>query len=144
MKEHKNSIKLDDLLDSTEPFATFHDATLHKIQIDYGRGEITAAFELSVGNPDGITGQERERRRNGVLQISGLVYWAQDPPESNVTIGPLWLSAADLIEKATTMTARKLKPILSPQLFSWYFYFSNINAFAYLVAKEADFKWENA
>jgi hypothetical protein len=144
MKEHKNKIKLDALLDKNEPFASFHDARLRKIQIDYLKREITAELELSVGNPDGDTNEERERCRNGLLKISGLIYWAIEPPESNVTIGPLWLASDGLIEEANTETAKKLRTILQPDFFAWYLYFSDINAYAYLVAKEAEFKWGNA
>jgi len=48
MNEPKQKIRLDDLLDEAEPYATFHDATLHKIRVDYEARELTAEFKLCV------------------------------------------------------------------------------------------------
>jgi hypothetical protein len=39
MKQKGRKIVLDDLLDRTEPFATFHGAYLHKINKDYNKHE---------------------------------------------------------------------------------------------------------
>ena len=55
MKQKYRKILLDDLLDRTEPFATFHDAYLHKINIDYNARELIAELDIWIGNPDGET-----------------------------------------------------------------------------------------
>jgi hypothetical protein len=146
MKRLKQKIRLDDLLDQTEPYATFHDATLHKIKIDYEAHELTAEFKLCVGNPNGKTNMERERHRSGTLKVSGLIFWALEPPDNIDTKkwGSLWLTGDGLIEEAPTETAKKLTSISKPEMYGWYLYFSDINAFAYLAARQATFAWKSA
>ena len=146
MKDLKQKIRLDDLLGQVEPYATFHDATLNKIEIDYEAYELTAEFKLCVGNPDGKAKMERERCRRGVLKVSGLIFWAIEPPGNKDTDkwGPLWLTSDGLIEEAPTETAKQLTSVSMPETYGWYLYFSDINAFAYLCAREAVFEWEKA
>jgi len=144
VKENKEKTRLDDLLDKTEPYATFHDAMLHTITIDYDTKEFTARVDLCVGNPDAKTEIERERRRIGVLKASGMIFWALEPPdnEDRERWGPLWLTDDGLIKEAPTKTAKKLISTLVPDTYGWYLYFADINAFGYLLAKGAVFKWE--
>jgi hypothetical protein len=146
MKLPKQKMRLDDLLDQTEPHATFHDATLDTIKIDYEAHELTAEFKLCVGNPNGKTKMERERHRSGMLKVSGLIFWALEPPDNKDTKewGPLWLTGDGLIEEAPTETAKKLTSISKPETYGWYLYFSDINAFAYLASREAVFEWKTA
>jgi hypothetical protein len=47
--------RLDDLLDATEPHATFHDAEMIDLHIDYVGRTLDARFDLCVGDPDGVT-----------------------------------------------------------------------------------------
>ena len=117
-------MKLDDLLDQAEPYATFHDAMLHKIKIDYEAQELTAELELCVGNPDGRMETERERRRSGMLKVSGLVFWAIEPPQDGAADnrGPLWLTSDGSISEAPTEAAKKLASMVTPDCYAWYLY----------------------
>jgi hypothetical protein len=146
MKQRDRKIVLDDLLDRTEPFGTFHDAYLHKLNINYDTRELIAEFDICVGNPDGETKEERERYRRGVLRVSGLIFWALEAPEDKDTNkwGPLWLTSDGLLEEGPTDTAKRLSSTLKPGVYGWYLYFSNINAFGYLSADEATFEWKTA
>jgi hypothetical protein len=143
MKEDKNNTRMDSLLDQAEPYATFHDAELCEMTIDYKTGTLAAEFELCVGNPDGKTDSERERHRKGILRVSGLVYWAIELPgdKGEGQSRPLWLTGDGLIAEASTKTVKELASTLPPETYGWYMYFSNLNAFAYLAAKEAVFEW---
>ncbi len=146
MKQAKQEMKMDDLLDQDELYATFHDAKLHKIKIDYEAHELTAEFKLCVGNPDGKTEMERERHRTGMLKVCGLVFWALEPPENGAADnrGPLWLTSDGLISEAPTEAAKKLASMVTPDSYAWYLYFSDLNAFAYFAAKEVVFEWKTA
>jgi hypothetical protein len=146
MTQPKHKMRLADLLDQAEPYATFHDATMHKIKIDYETHELTAEFKLCVGNPDGKTEMERERHRTGMLKVSGLVFWASEPPENGAADnrGPLWLTSDGLISEAPTETAKKLASMVTPDCYAWYLYFSDLNAFAYFAARDVVFEWDTA
>jgi hypothetical protein len=62
---------LDALLDSEEPHATFHDAELHSVQVDYRTRELVAMWRMCVGDPDAADKAARERRREAYLTLPG-------------------------------------------------------------------------
>ena len=137
--------RMDDLLGAEEPFATFHDAYLQKVAVDYSKKELTMGFDLSVGDPNGITEETRQRYRKGVLKALGLVLWALEAPQKvNLSSGPLWLTDDGLLEDAPTETAKKLSLTLRPELTAWYMYFSCMNCFGYLAAEKVVFEWKAA
>ena len=146
MNEQKHKIKMDNLLDQAEPYATFHDAELNEIKINYTESKLSAEFDLCVGNPEATTDAERERRRKGILHVSRLICWAIDPPSNagSETLGSLWLTDDGLIIESSNKTAKELAATLTPETYGWYLYFNNLNAFAYLVAKKAEFEWKSA
>ncbi len=147
MNQTKQKKRMDDLLDQSEPYATFHDAKLHKIKVDYDAQELTAEFTLCVGNPDAKTEEERERHRSGILKVSGLIFWVLQPPDNNKKTkecGGLWLTDDGLIEEAPAETPKAVTSIPKPEAYGWYLYFSDINAFGYLAARDAVFEWKSA
>jgi hypothetical protein len=77
---------LDELLDGTEPHATFHDASLRELRIDYQARTLAAVFELWVGDPDAELESERKKSRAGVLELTGVISWVQDPPDLSAAI----------------------------------------------------------
>ena len=48
----KRTIRLDDMLGATEPFATFHDASLLILNINYEGRDLIAEFDICVGDPN--------------------------------------------------------------------------------------------
>ena len=147
MNKENYKTKLDDLLGPMEPCATFHDSVLHELRINYTERKLLAEFELCVGDPDSKDENKRERHRKGSLRVSSLVLWAMEPPgnRDQERWTPLWITDDGLISEAKTETARELSlTTLSPDMYGWYLYFSSINAFAYLAAKEAVFEWKAA
>jgi len=136
---------MDDLIDSAaEPFASFHDATLCKVNIDYDQKTLSAEFKLCVGDPDGMSETERERTRRAHLNLSGLILWAVEAPQNRDVSrwGPPWLVHDCIIEEATTERGKELSNTLGPDVYAWCMFFSNINAFRYCAAREAVFEWE--
>ena len=77
---------LDGLLGKKEPHATFHDARLVAVSLDYRNNEAVATWELCVGDPDDSMRAARERRRTGRLVLSGVVFWVIDPPRALDTL----------------------------------------------------------
>jgi hypothetical protein len=48
----KRRIRLDDMLGATEPFATFHDASPLILNINYEGRDLSAEFDICVGDPN--------------------------------------------------------------------------------------------
>jgi hypothetical protein len=48
----KRTIRLDDMLGATEPFATFHDASPLILNINYEGRDLIAEFDICVGDPN--------------------------------------------------------------------------------------------
>jgi hypothetical protein len=136
-------MKLDELLGSTEPHGTFHDARLVDLHIDYGTAILLARFDLCVGHPDGPTEADRERRRGGRIELRGLLFWAIDPPTDPIRSSGAepWLTSDGLLNEAPTESGKRLAAAVPTDAVAWYLYFSDLNAFAYCAAHQATFQW---
>jgi hypothetical protein len=134
---------LDDLLGSEEPNGTFHDATLLSVSIDYSSRVFVAEFELCVGDPDASDEQVRERRRAGRLRVEGLQVWAVEPPTGMIDapLRRLWLTADGPLAECPTEAGKALALSVGENGAAWYLYFSDLNAFAYLVGERQAFEW---
>jgi hypothetical protein len=134
---------LDELLGSAEPHATFHDASLIDLHVDYSSGTLLARFDVCVGPPDGQSTIDHERRRQGRIELQGLHFWAIEPlaePTSG-SCAPLWLTADGPLAEAPTDSGRCLATAVPAGAVAWYLYFSDLNAFASCAAREASFRW---
>jgi len=132
---------LDELLDGTEPHATFHDASLREVSIDYHARTLAVLFDLCVGDPDGELESERERSRTGVLELTGLIFWAQEPPDFAAAVENDRLTADGPLGEAPTETGRRLGRDVPADAWAAYPFFSDWNAFAYCAAARATFRW---
>ena len=100
---------LDSLLDDAEPYATFHDAELLSVFVDYAAAELVAVWLICVGNPDAGDGASRERRRQGRLTLSGLTFWVVEPPQDvSAGLGNPWLAGDGPLDQADTAVGRRL------------------------------------
>jgi hypothetical protein len=136
---HYNS--LDDFLLQDEPSATFHDAELLSLFIDYDRKELLSEWIICVGDPDADR-VERERRRRCRLRFKGLCFWVVEPPRNLEDKSRLpWLTSDGPLAEAKTAEANRLAAILRPDAFGMYLFFSNWNAFAYCGAESGSFEW---
>lgn len=133
---------LDDLLNDDEPHATFHDARMVCVRVDYEAQTFAADFELCVGDPS-VRDESRERRRRGSLVVDGLVFWSIEPPGHGAhdTAPGYWLTAEGRLDDCSTETGRALAERLSPGETGWYLYFSDLNASGYLAGRSAEFVW---
>jgi hypothetical protein len=137
---HRTS--LDDFLGQEEPHATFHDAELASLAIDFERKELVTEWRLCVGDPDAATETERERRRRGRLRFTGLLFWVTEPPtDLEREPGLPWLTDDGPLPEVPTDTGKRLAVVLPPGAMGWYLYFSDWNACAYCGAAHASFEW---
>jgi hypothetical protein len=130
------------LLNDEEQHATFHDARLLSVEIDYQTRTLVAMWPMCVGDPEASERRVRERRREGRLTLCGLAFWVIEPPTEVKPIGGLpWLTADGPLSEATSAIGRGLAQLLPAEAAGWYLYFSDWNAFAYCGASTATFEW---
>ena len=133
---------LDDLLGKKEPHATFRDARLVAVSLDYRNNEAVTTWELCVGDPDESMRVARERRRTGRLLLSGVVFWVIDPPRAlDTRPGLPWLTEFGPLSEATTETGRQLARLLPAGAQGWHFFFASWNAHMYCGARRLTYEW---
>jgi hypothetical protein len=124
---------LEDIIDNSEPNATFHDADILAISVDYQHSVLRLQMILCVGDPNANNEVDRERRRQCEVVFNGLRHWTIDLPSpiSKEIDGPLWMTSDGPLMDCPTDAAKELIKTIFPYDIQWYFYFSDINAFAY-------------
>ncbi len=134
---------LESFLGKDEPNATFHDSSLLSINIDYDKKLLIANFDIRVGNPEGKDHQTRERYRPGRLKIDGLAFWFMESPTtpSDKWLACPWLTADGPLSICSTSAAKVLLKRAAGKHFAWYFYFSDLNTFAYVAGDSVSFAW---
>ncbi|UPT73175.1 MAG: hypothetical protein M0D55_14945 [Elusimicrobiota bacterium] len=134
---------LESLLGENAPGATFHDSGLLSLSIDYDKNILIADFDLCAGDPDGKDRNERERYVPGRLRIEGLDFWFMEPPSAPADRWHAcpWLTADGPLSECTTPGAKLLMPRAEGKGFAWYFYFSDLNTFAYVAGDRVSFEW---
>ena len=134
---------LESLLGKDEPNGTFHDSSLLSISIDYDKKLLIANFDICIGNPEGKNQQALERYRPGSLKIDGLGFWFMDTPTttSDKWLACPWLTADGPLSTCSTPAAKLLLQRAAGKHFAWYFYFSDLNTFAYVAGDSVSFAW---
>jgi len=133
---------LDGLLGRQEPHATFRDARLVAVSLDYRHDEAVTTWELCVGDPDDSMRSARERRRAGRLILSGVAFWAIDPPQAlDTRPGLPWLTAGGPLSEAPTEAGRQLACLLPAGASGWYFFFGSWKAHMYCGARRLTYEW---
>src|SRR5262245_57415561 len=102
---------LDELLGADEPFATFREAELTEVRVDYDARTLSATLSLCVGDPAAPGEAGRQRRRTGRLELTGLLLWALEPPAPAVPAartGRPVLAEDGALEDAPTETGQVL------------------------------------
>lgn len=133
-------LTMDDLFGPDEPSATFHDAYVQRIRIDYGARRFDAIVSVSVEDPGAADYARRERYRTGRLTVEGLRCWCME--SWAVTGEPLWLTGDGFLGDAPTEAGKSLATQHVGAAVRWWLFFSDLNAFAYLVGERASFAWE--
>jgi hypothetical protein len=125
-----------------EPHATFQDAIVLAIQTDYAKRQFVAALNLRVGDPAAPDEDARQRRRRGQLVVENVRLWALEPPDrTHRQSSGLLLTHAGPLADAPTETGATLALTVGIAGFSWFLFFENLKAFAYLAGDRAFFTW---
>ena len=136
-------MQLDDLLAGDVPYATFHDASVERVTLDYAAQEAVLECSICVGNPDSAHKHEREARRRGNLTFEGLLYCVIEPPDSTYPYADsdgLWVSADGPLDKSQ-LSEKGIPENLPDGSVVHYFFINDWNAFIYLAARTAHFEW---
>jgi hypothetical protein len=132
---------IDDFLGPEEPCATFHDARLISVEINYERRELASEWELCVGDPESPELAARERTRRGRLLCSGLCFWVVEPHDPILDGSMPWVTSDGPLLEAGTDLAKQLCARVPPGASAWYLYFPHRNAFAYCCAERGAVTW---
>jgi hypothetical protein len=134
---------LESLLGKDEPNGTFHDSSLLSINVDYDRKMFIADFDMCVGDPEGKDQQARERYRPGRFRVEGFVFWFMEAPTtpSEKWFACPWLTDNGPISSCPTEASKLLLQRAAGHNFAWYFYFSDLNTFAYVAGDSVSFEW---
>jgi len=107
---------IDDFLGTAEPCASFHDARLISVQINYDQRELVSNWSLYVGDPE----SERERTRPGRLSFSGLLFWVVEPYGQVLDGSRPWLTSYGSLLEAGTDLAKELSERVPQGASAWY------------------------
>ncbi len=137
-------LKLNSLLGNRFPCASFHDAVIHTLSIDYNARILTMRCSLDVSDPDApnITAIGTAQ---GTLLLSGLIYCILPPPDNNYSFeqGELEITSnGNYDEVLLDPSSASLPEVSDDAAFVHWFFVSNWNAFIWVAAIEAEFVWD--
>ena len=133
---------LDQLLPGDERHATFQDAIVLGIQTDYARRRFVADLELLIGDPHAADPERRKLRRRGRLVVENMRLWALEAPDrTHRPSRGLLLKEAGPLSDSPTETGATLAITVGTAGFSWFLFFDDLKAFAYLAGDRAAFNW---
>ena len=107
--------------------ASFHDATLTRLEVDYIARRATFSLRVWVGDPEAEERSMRKLSRTGTLVVTGLLFCALDPPDRRclyeypqglVGLGGLWIADdGEVTEEQPAGAASKLPLPLPSDVF---------------------------
>lgn len=134
---------LESILDKKHPHATFHDAILYDLKIDYKNRIVQFEINMQIGNPEEDI-EKRSKYALGCLAFSNFAFLAVEPPDPNYNYNKpngLWIDEGP-IEKAPLKEKKDfILTLMNKNKFARYFYVVDWNSFIYVVAPNANFKW---
>ncbi|WP_140637463.1 hypothetical protein [Methylibium rhizosphaerae] len=135
------SLALDSLLGERHKHATFHDAQLEELSIDFSTG--TAKLKFSI--PCGFSPKDELLYQRGTLEFNGLLFYFVEPaafsPKANDRPG-LWITSDGPLPDQEADLAIELPSDLPDKAFAHYFYSSTSNSFIVIAAMQEVFQWE--
>jgi hypothetical protein len=137
-------MELEELFDNKYPHATFHDAIIESIKLDYKNKEARLELNVCVGNPDAVEEESRELRCSALLILTGLVFCVVEPPELQFykdKCNSLLIGDDGKIDTLPNKYTSNFTPLISELKICHYFFVSNWNSFIFLGANDAFFHW---
>ena len=134
------SLDLDGLLGIKHEHATFHDAELESIQIDFSTDSINLSFLI----PCGFGAERQLSYHKGTLIFQTILFYYLEPSayraEKNDKAA-LWITADGSLPDDEVEASRELPNDLPPDAFAHCFFSSTTNSFIIISAKSAIFVW---
>jgi hypothetical protein len=129
----------------------FHDSALKTFTIDYERRTVRLNMSLKVGDPDGPC-EQRDDVREARIEISGVVFFAIDPPSSAAgcnfeSPGELWIVDSyetRSIPEFTKTIENKLLDAVPADAFVQSFFVSEWNSYIHIAARNCSMEWDGA
>jgi hypothetical protein len=119
----------------------FHDAKIEKIAVDYAQRSATITMHLLVGTPDSV---DQDEYRHAILDISGLCYYAIDPPDPTY---PFMRSGSPVNVAGYPEDPEKfpvldsLLPVMPTGVTCYRFFVHHWNSFIHIAAKDVQVSW---
>ncbi|MBI5927608.1 MAG: hypothetical protein HY836_18630 [Aquabacterium sp.] len=134
-------LNLDSLLGRLHQHATFHDAELQSLHLDFSSGSAKLQFLI----PCGFLPTNELAYHCGTLEFIGLLFYFVEPsvfsPQANDRLS-LWITSDGPLPDQGIDLAVPLPDDLPEQAFAHYFYSSTTNSFIVFAALEATFHWQ--
>jgi hypothetical protein len=142
--KHMQHLKLSALMGDRHPFASFHDAMIHTLHLDYETRVLQMECTLWVGDMDAPPGPLREATADGTLTLTGLLYCVIDPPDvnSNFENGGLDITSDGSVATTKFHTPPPELPPVPDEAFVHWFFVNNWNSLIYIAATDAHFVWK--
>ena len=133
-----SSLNLDSLLGNRHPEATFHDAEIEDITLDFTKREARLSFMIPVA----IEARRLVFQR-GVLKMSGLHAFAAETPRTlyGRESDRLWVTWDGPLPDPALKNSPQVPSGLPETAFCHGFFISSTNSYLVLAAEEADFAW---
>lgn len=120
-------------IESTLPNG-FHDAELHRYEVDYVAGTARSNLELWVGDLKSKSEEKREAYRFGSLTLLSLDYFVTEAPDPTYAQATPWV--VDLCEPLPDFPQSRKESNFRAR-----FYSSSTNSFIHFAASEAAFTY---
>ena len=117
-----------------------HDAELQDICVDYVQRRLTLQLQIWVGDLDGPS-EKREAYQKARIEISGLQFFAIDPPDPAYPYSDSKPSRIDISDMSKNLDERLLASLPAGTFFSS-IWVNNWNGFAHIAAVNAHLVWE--
>ena len=137
-------LSLEDLLDDKYPDASFHDALLNHLTLDYLSRTAEFHMDLCVGDPDAHDEKEREAHAKGILRFDNFLFCVIEAPHPAYDFevsGGLWIADDGPLLTSDNDGLSKLIARIPANAFVYYFFNNDWNTFIYIAAISAMYKW---
>ena len=121
-------------LESTLP-SGFHDAYLHRYEVDLVTSTALFYLNISVGDPESESSEERDAYRMGHLTLHDLDYLVNEPPDPKYEQAMPWM--IDLCDSLPDFPKGQKESGFRAR-----FYSSSTNSFIHFSASDASFAYE--
>ena len=130
---------LQDLLDGRHPAATFQDAVVEGLAVDYVRRTAELALSLVVRDA------KEPELEPGTLRFEGVLFVSNEMPAAPMDEwreDGLWLTADGSLPDDKIEVSASLPRSLPDDAFVHYLFFSDLNGYMVIAARGASFEWD--